>query len=648
VRIEWLEIEGWMPFAEWFRLNLPAGPIAVIGSHSGDPRRSNRAGKTALLEAITWCLYGEHRKRLDDDVIHKQCSFCKVSIGLGSRKSDSSYLMVERSRTRSSSTKLVVSTMTEEFVGDAAQNAIVRAVGIGFDDYTATRCFRQGEVADIIDRSPSERLSLVSEWLQQSRWFIAKKLQAAKSNAADAKLAEDRAALATAAGYLLAEPDREAAENELALAFRGVVDDEAEITELSAKLMQLAEAEAQRSQHVEMKQLRVQAADLRKQLVGRVNASQRKAQAGQNLADKQEAVQAAKVAVDKLVQVRRAGFDGICPVTCEACPVAEEVTAAARAANELLSVRTAAHEAAAKQMPPAMLEAAAANSEVIALDRVAARYQQVVERGKELAATLPPLSDEEVPSAEPLKQRLEELRQRSSEMSRRVGELESMLAAATWNNARHAQLQAAERESDRAALVSRLALRAISSVPARIAAEQLDELELEANQLLEGTGVSLRFSWTRELGNKSPVCEECGYVYPSKRGDTCPTCSAVRGKKRAQELEILCDDGSGVEEDVRFNSGGTRAIVGSAIRLAASAMLTRLRSSRSAWAIVDEPFGSLDVENREQLARTFAGMLGSVGLEQALIVSHDPALLTALPNRIVVDKDGAASTARVE
>ena len=46
--------------------------------------------------------------------------------------------------------------------------------------------------------------------------------------------------------------------------------------------------------------------------------------------------------------------------------------------------------------------------------------------------------------------------------------------------------------------------------------------------------------------------------------------------------------------------------------------------------------------------RTFAGMLGHVGLEQALVVSHDPALLAALPNRIVVDKDGSSSTARVE
>jgi DNA repair exonuclease SbcCD ATPase subunit len=158
----------------------------------------------------------------------------------------------------------------------------------------------------------------------------------------------------------------------------------------------------------------------------------------------------------------------------------------------------------------------------------------------------------------------------------------------------------------------------------------------------------LRFSWARELADKATACDECGYVYATKRGDECPTCKAPRGKKLAQELELLCDDGSGLEEDARFNSGGTRAIVGAAVRLAASAMLRRMRGSSAAWAIVDEPFGSLDAENREQLARTFAGMLNSVGLEQAFVVSHDPVLLEALPHRIVIDRDGSSSTPRFE
>lgn len=75
-------------------------------------------------------------------------------------------------------------------------------------------------------------------------------------------------------------------------------------------------------------------------------------------------------------------------------------------------------------------------------------------------------------------------------------------------------------------------------------------------------------------------------------------------------------------------------------------MLRDLRGSPVRFAVVDEPFGALDAENRETLARSFAGMLGSVGLEQAFVVSHDAALLAAMPARILITRDGSAS--RVE
>jgi DNA repair exonuclease SbcCD ATPase subunit len=76
-------------------------------------------------------------------------------------------------------------------------------------------------------------------------------------------------------------------------------------------------------------------------------------------------------------------------------------------------------------------------------------------------------------------------------------------------------------------------------------------------------------------------------------------------------------------------------------------MLRERRGSPFAIAVVDEPFGSLDQRNRAELARTFAAMLGSVGLEQAFVVSHDEALLSALPSKIVIMRDGKRSSAEV-
>jgi DNA repair exonuclease SbcCD ATPase subunit len=638
-----------MPFAERFELRLPAGPIAVVGSHSGDARRSNRAGKTALLEAITWCLYGVHRKRFEDAIIHRSSSACEVTVNLEG-------MIVKRSRSRGSSTKLVVRDrdifkgVDIELTGDAAQNAVLRELGLGLDDYLATVCFRQGDVESIISRGANDRLALVSEWLQLTKWLASKKIQSARANATDTKLAEARASLEIEAQYLLSDERREDATVELAALKKKLAALDHELQTAQSRFHDSVAAKAQLAHHGELVQLRESAAELRTKLKGRAEAEKRRAEAAEEESRLRALATEADRAVKELDVVQREGFDGRCPVTCEACPVKDEVTEFVRSASELHATRANKYAVQRRVWVEARASLESARKTAAEFERFAAQYQLTVNRGKELSESLTMTEEEATaaPSAQALQLEFEEARSRHSEALTRATELESMLSNATLHVARYDVLALKVRDAERESQACKLALRAISSVPARIAEQQLGELEQGANVLLQGSGVSLRFSWARELAEKSPICEDCGHVFKSKRGDECPSCRAARGKKLSQELEFLCEDGSGVEEDVRYNSGGTRAIVGSAIRLGASAMLRRIRSSPASWAIVDEPFGSLDVENREQLARTFAGMLGSVGLEQAIVVSHDPALVAALPHRIVIDKDGSSSTARVE
>ena len=642
MRIETLEVAGWMPFAERFQLTLPKGPIAIVGSYAGDTRRSNRAGKTSLLEAITWCLFGVHRKRLDDAIINRECEECEVTVELGE-------LRVKRSRERGKSTKLLVRVDTTTCTGAAAQQAIDEHIGLGLDDYLATNCFRQGDVESLIMRTSGERLAIVSEWLQQSRWLDAKKIQSAKVSAVDAQLAQTRGALGAAQVYVLSDAMCQALRDELQRVRVRLEELRNEQRELGVTLELQADVARQVQLHAELEELRVQATELREQLVGRADAVRRKSEASGIKFAAELRHEQARAKSDELVQIQRTGFDGTCPVMCEQCPAAEAVTEHMRVARRLSTDRERELVTARAQWHSASAELMAAEAQTAAFERLAARYSEAVSRGRTIAAQL---KSKQAPAVEvdaaAVQAQLETSRSTSAQLAERAGEIESMLVNAAKHEERYKLLVNQVEQVEVAANVSRLAYRAISAVPSRIAADQLGELEEEANQLLAGTGVSVRFSWARELADKAPICEECGYVYASKRHDVCPTCKSARGKKLAQELELLCNDGSGVEEDARFNSGGTRAVVGSAIRLAASAMLRRLRSSRAAWAIVDEPFGSLDAENREQLARTFAGMLGSVGLEQALVVSHDPLLLSALPHRLVIDRDGANSTVRLE
>jgi hypothetical protein len=202
--------------------------------------------------------------------------------------------------------------------------------------------------------------------------------------------------------------------------------------------------------------------------------------------------------------------------------------------------------------------------------------------------------------------------------------------------------------AERALRIAFLEVKAFAAVPARIAKESVAVLEQQANMLLQDSGLSLEFAWERATKMLAPICVACGHLYAGQRDKQCSSCGAERGPKMSDELEILIEDGSGEIEDVKMKSGGAKILVASSLRLAASSMLREQRGAAVGWACIDEPFGPLDAENREALARTFSGMLGSVGLEQAFVVSHDQVLLDALPSRIIVERSGGVSTLRLE
>lgn len=641
MKIDTIELVGWMPFKQPVRLDLPSGPIAIVGSHAGDARRSNRAGKSALGDAITWCLYGKHRKRLDDEIIHWQSERTEVQLTIGQ-------MVVKRSRVRGASTKLFVQTEASSFAAAAAQVVIDIRVGLSFDEYQATACFKQGDVESIVSMRASERLELVSDWLQQSAWYEAKEIQARKTSAAEELLAGKRGASDSARAHVLTDALLTALADDLERCRVRRDEIENELRMCGKEFSENARQRERFKQYVELVALRAEADQLRKHLATRpTNTADLEAA---RVSERTAALAADETAraLRELRSVRSSGFDGVCPIMCEACPISDQVTAVVQQSSELVATRRKAADAAAGKLAQAAVSLREATGNSLEFVNSTARYNQVVARGKELVRLLGSEVPEDAPSAEALQARHAMLRERAATVAYRIGEIESLLKSSGDAVTRHDALVKEVEAAEQAAKVSRLALRALASVPARIARQQLGALEQGANICLAGSGVSLRFSWARELADKAPVCVDCGHVYGTQRGDSCPICRVTRGKKLAQELELLCDDGSGVEEDVRFNSGGTRAIVGAAIRLSASAMLRRMRSSQAAWAIVDEPFGALDTENRESLARTFAGMLGSVGLEQALVVSHDQALLAALPHRISIDRDGSESTVRLE
>lgn len=648
MHIESIRVLNWMPFAgEHLLEGLPTAPMAVLARYADNPRRSNWAGKTSLLEAIGWCLFGEHRKRLEDGLIHRGTQECAVELRL------TGGLLVERRRPRGGPTKLRV--VAEDWgvqEGEAAQQAVLGALRLSHEDMRATTTFSQGDAEALVGKASGERRKVVSRWLELGLWERA-------GQAAGTELREARGALQALLSVPAESSGRPALEvaRELELAEQEVQRLTTQLVEVEGKLSEWQRASEGAGLLAELVRVEQEGRALAEQLrAAPVVPEEDLVAARAELSGAEQRCGVAHQEYQSADALARGYFDGQCPVTRSGCPVAEGVRCATEAAQQRLS-----------DARGALMDAQGERDDVAAalveLQGAARHRAQLASRYAEAGARWRRLNSEVRARAErlaaaglregdggALADTAREARSRLAAAQGRVAELRQEARVLEERAARERRRAESLAAAEARARAAQLAVRALgpTGIPARISADSLGLLEERGNALLSGTGLSFSLAWEREGRELAAACQECGHGFRGQREKACPSCGAARGRKRSEELEVLVDDGSGEVEDVRAKSGGARTLVAWAIRLAGGMLLRERRGSRVAWSEVDEPFGFLDAQNREGMARCFTSMLGAVGLEQAFIVSHDAALLEGLPARIIITREGATSRLSLE
>lgn len=636
-----------MPFAGRHVLELPEGPIAVTAQYTDNPRRSNWGGKTAFIEAVRWCLFDTHRKRTDDAVINRDAGACLVEVEVTG-------MIVRRERKRGKSTVLTAEVPDGTLRGAAAQQKVLEFLGMTLEDYEATVDFRQDDLEAIVGLRTGKRREIISAWLRLERWLLAGKRAGDRLKAAQQKLVELRAELKAGGEHVLDDADAALLRNRIELGEKQLTERRRALATLEPAYDELGDPDSIAAKFDELDRLRARVEVLKPELATRKDLEARKRLTAETRVKAAANVEVTRGRLRDVGEIYEDGFDGRCPVTCDACPVAMQVQATVQQSLALYDEANAAGQTALQLHSKARDEDTALENQLKALDRLTLEYNAAIKRGRELATELKGITREHLvqvraelakldAGAEVLEREIQKL---VEEVAADRARLEASTRASDGQARREKELAAAERE----ARIASLMVRALgpAGIPARIARAHVTGLELAANELLTDTGLSIEFAWERATQEPALTCGECGHVYVGKRDKECPRCGATRGPKMSDELEILVDDASGEIEDVKMKSGAAKVLVAAALRLAASAMLREVRGTPVGWAMIDEPFGPLDAENREGLARVFGGMLGAVGLEQAFVVSHDVALLDALPNRIVIERSGSVSTLRLE
>ena len=252
-----------------YRENVPT--LDFQGIHVACLCGSNGHGKSALLDAITWCLWGESRAKTQDALISYGAEEMRVELEFVAR--DTSYRVI-RSRSRGGGRRRQGSTDLQfQVLGDLeqarpipgnnireTQARIEQTIGMDYDSFVNSAFLLQGRADEFTNKTPADRKAVLAKILglddyDRLQELAKKHLDENKTGAAEmegslTRLVRDIEAIGDPAQELdqikvhLDAIDRQADDN------RRVVDElRAKVTELERRRDQSAELQGQIEAH---------------------------------------------------------------------------------------------------------------------------------------------------------------------------------------------------------------------------------------------------------------------------------------------------------------------------------------------------------------------------------------------------------------
>ncbi|MCJ8281732.1 MAG: exonuclease subunit SbcC [Rivularia sp. ALOHA_DT_140] len=155
-------------------LSYQDASLDFSGLHTACICGSNGAGKSSLLEAITWVVWGESRANIEDDIIHTGAKDVRVDFTF---EANGETYRVIRTRRRGSRSALEFQIETEEGFKSltskglrATQEEILNHIKLDYDTFINSAYLRQGRADEFMLKRPSERKEILAELLKLNQY----------------------------------------------------------------------------------------------------------------------------------------------------------------------------------------------------------------------------------------------------------------------------------------------------------------------------------------------------------------------------------------------------------------------------------------------------------------------------------------------
>lgn len=155
-------------------LSYREATLDFSGLHTACICGANGAGKSSLLEAMTWAIWGESRAASEEDVIHTGAQDVRVDFTF--QCNQQTYKVIRtRNRGQSSALEFQIKTptgfkaLTERGVR-ATQHLIVHHLKLDYDTFINSAYLRQGRADEFMLRKPNERKQILADLLKLDRY----------------------------------------------------------------------------------------------------------------------------------------------------------------------------------------------------------------------------------------------------------------------------------------------------------------------------------------------------------------------------------------------------------------------------------------------------------------------------------------------
>jgi DNA repair exonuclease SbcCD ATPase subunit len=352
------------------------------------------------------------------------------------------------------------------------------------------------------------------------------------------------------------------------------------------------------------------------------------------------AQQTAKAAIER-ARLASGKFDGRCPVTCEACPVADEVKESLVSSGKLVAAAEETERTARIAARTARAALADLSGQVRGARDLKAKLDALKVRAESLRRRRDETRVEGAICADDLQSLQEGAREGWRELTKAEENVARALAVIDDVRGYLARAEATRREVESLesdVTLHRLAAHVLGRSGAQrvIAETGLRQIERLGRDVLADAGLDLSMTvqWAREGRDLASHCAACGTPFGrSRKVRSCGSCGDPRGPNLIDDLRVVPSSSSGAADD----------LVGIAFKLAA-ATWRRLHGAGLSVAYLDEPLAFVDESNKRAFAGHLVHMLSSrFGFVQTFVTAHDRAILDALPCRIVIEADDQGS-----